>query len=88
MLTLICTTLVYLVALYVYLEAWAALHPGQITEIDHNANLESAVIVHFKVGYPMLLIGFAWLFWRISEGWFGRANKRLQPIARDDARAG
>ena len=87
-LTLASATLVYLFALYVYLKTYAALNPGETTEVDHNASLESAVTIHFRVGYPLLLAAFGWLFWRLSGSWFGRANKRLQPIAREDARSG
>jgi hypothetical protein len=87
LLTLVAATLVFLLTLYVHLRIYGALHPGETTEVDHNANLEHAVSIHFRVGYPLLLAIFGWLSWRFTGSWLGRANKPLKNDARENARA-
>lgn len=57
-------TLAYLVGLYLLLQGYALLHPGEVTEVDHNYSLAQVVTVYFRVGYPLLLVLFGWLAWR------------------------
>jgi hypothetical protein len=72
-----------------YVKTYGAIHPGEITEVDHNANLESSVTMYFWIAYPLLLATFGWLFWRLTGRWFGHgAAKPLEQIAPEDAHSG
>lgn len=82
MFVLVVSLLLLIASLLLHLELYSATHPGAITEIDHNSELERRVEQHLMMSVPALLAGTSWVFWRLSGKWF---RSRESAMGQDEA---